>query len=362
MLLKRTASKLENMQVSKIPQMCLFHTSIQDNTITVSYWSPESKSITHKLDIPLEPPIANLPTLDVEMYSSTLHSYEMGAPYNDWFSARFGFPVVLAYWGGNTRPVLGNRPGRPANELPAPPTLTASMVRKIPIIGTKLFPEDESIAFNDVAPYLVVSEESNKNASARLPAGVDMEIDKFRGNIVVRSGCEAYDEDFWAELTFASAAKLILTANCVRCVSLVVDYETGKSGTGKAKDVFRLLSKDRRVDAGSKWSPVFGRYGFVEKKDEGQQLRVGESVTVSARNKERTTFCKCSARGGYSDMSLFEYSMAGAIEAGSTILGLCNGRKYTCERVSYVQNIKSTKFNVYDGRMRHSSYDCNPEM
>jgi len=282
------------MQVSKVPEMCLFYTSIQDDTITVSYWSPETKSITHQLDIPLEPSVDNLPMVDVEMYSSTLHSYNMGALYNDWFSERFGFSVILAYCGRNTRPVLGNRPGRPAEEVPKPPTFTSNLIRKIPVIGNKLYPGDEEIAFSDVAPYLIVSEESRQNISARLPDDVDMEICKFRGNIVIRNAREAFDEDFWAEVTFANDIKLILTANCVRCVSLVVDYETGKSGTGKAKDVYKLMSKDRRVDMGSKWSPVFGRYGFVEKKAEGRELKVGGNLIVSARNRERTTFCELS--------------------------------------------------------------------
>jgi len=280
------------MQVSKIPEMCLFHTSIQDETITVSYWSPETESVTHELRIPLEPSVNSLQVLDVEMYSSTLHSYNMGSPYNDWFSERFGFPVILAYWGGNMRPVLGNRPGRPADEIPSPPTLLSTLIRKIPVIGIQLYPDDEMIAFSDVAPYLIVSEESSNNTTARLPHGVDMEICKFRGNIVVRNARKAFDEDFWAEVIFGDNIKLILTANCVRCVSLVVDYETGKSGTGKTKDIYKLLSKDRRVDAGSKWSPVFGRYGFVEKKAAGRELNVGESAIVSARNIERTTFCK----------------------------------------------------------------------
>jgi len=54
--------------------------------------------------------------------------------------------------------------------------------------------------------------------------------------------------------------------------------------------VLKLLQKDRRVDLGAKYSPVFGRYGFVGKGGEGRVVRVGEEVWVSGRNKERTKF------------------------------------------------------------------------
>ncbi|KAG9241701.1 hypothetical protein BJ878DRAFT_519312 [Calycina marina] len=292
MLLKVTPEKLVNMQVSKIPEMCLFHTSIQHDKITVTYWSPESKMVTDSLDIPLQPSVKNLKTLSVEMYGSVMDDgYNMGPDYNDWFTKLFGFQVILAYWGGNTRPVLGNRPGRSASEAPPSSTL-AKLLSQVPVLGTQLYGDNHTIAFNDMAPYLVVTEESLEDICSRLPSGVDMEICKFRGNIIVRNATAAFDEDYWGELTFGQAVRLILTANCIRCVSLVVDYETGKSGTGKAKDVYKLLSKDRRVDKSNagKWSPVFGRYGFVDRAGEGNVLKVGHTAVVSKRNSERTVF------------------------------------------------------------------------
>jgi hypothetical protein len=35
---------------------------------------------------------------------------------------------------------------------------------------------------------------------------------------------------------------------------------------------------------------VFGRYGFVENREEGRVLRVGDRVEVTRRNGERTVF------------------------------------------------------------------------
>jgi len=46
------------------------------------------------------------------------------------------------------------------------------------------------------------------------------------------------------------------------------------------------------VDLGMKYSPIFGRYGFVSKPSEGKILSVGDKVVVSRRLDERTRFCE----------------------------------------------------------------------
>ncbi|TGO45643.1 hypothetical protein BCON_0376g00050 [Botryotinia convoluta] len=128
-----------------------------------------------------------------------------------------------------------------------------------------------------------------------------MDITKFRANIIISGSPRAYDEDYWGGLTFFSNSnsnspsnsdpnsnspkEILLTANCGRCVSLNVDHETGTSAP-KEKEVLKLLMKDRRVDDGMKYSPIFGRYGFLGNGDvdEGKVLRVGDAVRVSRRN------------------------------------------------------------------------------
>lgn len=115
-----------------------------------------------------------------------------------------------------------------------------------------------------------------------------MDLTKFRSNIVIQTTEPAYAEDYWSELTFENEARILLTGNCGRCMSLNVDYETGK----QEGVMLKLLQRDRRVDAGMKYSPIFGRYGFVGKGGEGRVVRVGESVWVSGRNEERTRFCE----------------------------------------------------------------------
>jgi uncharacterized protein YcbX len=254
-----TSRKLQNMHVSAYASMCLFHPSMQEDQITISYRAPgltATAPATSELTIRLLPStFANLKTVDVNMHSSSTTAYDMGAKYNDWFSKHFGFKVILAYYGGYTRSVLGNLPGRPATDTPKPKTAMSRILSSVPVIGPMLEHDEEVIAFNDCAPYLVITEESTKDVTHRLPDGVEMDITKFRANIILKGSRAAFEEDFWGELLLGDGARIILTANCARCVSLNVDYETGETGTGQAGGVLKLLAKDRRIDAGAKYSP-----------------------------------------------------------------------------------------------------------
>lgn len=225
--------------------------------------------------------------------------------YNDWFSEKFGFRVVLAYWGGNARQVLGNLSPSTStltkeshDPISGPQTAFETIVGYIPIISRLLAPNTEKIAFNDCASFLVITEESSASVSTRLPENTEMDITKFRANIILAGSPAPFDEDLWGELLLGNDIKIALTANCTRCVSLNVDYATGKPGMG----VLKLLMKDRRVDEGVKWSPVFGRYGFLldGKKGGRKELEVGSEVVVSKRLERTSTLCECEQ---YRDMA-----------------------------------------------------------
>ena len=255
--------KLKNMHVPEFPSMSLFHPLMQEDKMLVAYREPglaPTAPDTSVLEIPLvESTFRDLKTVDVNMHQSPTTAFDMGPKYNQWFQKYFGFKVILAYYGGNTRQVLGNLPGRPATNTPKARTSISRVLGSLPIIGPKLVPDDEVIAFNDCAPYLVITEKSTDDVSSRLPDGVDMDITKFRANIILKGSPTAFDEDFWGEILLGGGSRVILTANCARCVSLNVDYETGEVGTGRAGGVLKLLAKDRRVDPGTKYSPIFGR-------------------------------------------------------------------------------------------------------
>ncbi len=154
--------------------------------------------------------------------------------------------------------------------------------------------DDEAITFADCAAYLVCTEESVSNVSDRLPDGQEMDITKFRPNIVVSGAENSWDEDFWGEIQIGGSEgpKIVLTSNCARCKSINIDFATGQPGEGATGEILKRMQSDRRVDQGDKYSPIFGRYGFLIRDggDVGREIKIGDEVGVTRRNVERTTF------------------------------------------------------------------------
>ncbi|KAJ5777142.1 hypothetical protein N7520_000388 [Penicillium odoratum] len=341
---------LENMHIPHYPEMGLFQTAVEfpkdddEGKVLVTYNPPRPQDVSDPklreikhLEVPLCPSVKNKRQIPVVMHKSPTTGYDMGPKYNDWFSECFGFPVILAYLGSNSRKVLGTMAPEKRNKTPwwriwyealgqipnkAIPLLLIwfyLLIRAIDIpinlIGNSLAPQiafpaaaailtswvwathvlflrlhvQTRISFADCAPYLVISQSSIDNVSARLPEGKEMDHTKFRPNIVVSGADSAFEEDFWTELNVGSTkSRLLLTGNCVRCQSLNVDYQTGGMAKGETGTVLKKLMKDRRVDRGAKFSPVFGRYSFLHWTGHGDRIRVGDEVNVVARSKERT--------------------------------------------------------------------------
>ncbi|KAF7594307.1 Mitochondrial amidoxime reducing component 2 [Aspergillus hancockii] len=335
---------LQNMHVPHFPEMCLFLNDIvfptkgeKNGKIIVTYRPPDVKDDhdprVRTLEIPLEPDERGLDKLTVTIHKSSTKGYHMGSKYNNWFSECFGYKVVLIYLGPHRRRVLGSfPPGRSqAHREQVPPLISMRSVAVLALLslllnavgvpvarrGSSSFilaslatsfvatllafsvnrcwcgggkRKEERITFADTAPYLMVSEASVDNLSARLPGDREMDPTKFRPNIVLSGAETAFEEDFWAELTVGVNIRLLLTANCIRCQSINVDYTTGAMGVGESGNALKQLMKDRRVDKGARYSPVFGRYVFLDRGCENAHIRVGDEVVVSRRIEERTTY------------------------------------------------------------------------
>ncbi|KAI9373162.1 serine hydroxymethyltransferase-domain-containing protein [Aspergillus egyptiacus] len=365
---------LKNMHVPRFPEMALFETELfkpspenKSGTIRVKYNGPSTqangsgKTVTGGgpavLDVPLTPEVRGLEELAIVMHNSPTKGYNMGQEYNRWFSEHFGYEVVLAYLPGTKwRGVLGTfAPGKHAAHkdyqrhglglglvgavlvllsgvlmsttslltVVADSTATGMGVVVAGALGVvyslwKLKGvKDEKITFADTAPYLVVSETSVANVSSRLD-GEEMDVKKFRANIVVEGAKSAFEEDYWAEIMVGqNKVRLLLTANCVRCRSLDVDYTTGKMGEGESGNVLKKLMADRRVDRGAKYNPVFGRYGFLDGQSDSKAIQVGDEVVVARTMKERASLvCESGCLGkdgggvrGYSMLILLQELM-----------------------------------------------------
>lgn len=282
---------LRNMHVTRFTEMALFKTSICGSTLTVSYSGPKNAPVREtSIEIPLLPDTSSLKMIEVEMHKSPTEAYEMGDQYKAWFTKQFGYDVLLAYIGSKRRPILGSL-------MPAAQSVRGGLSAWLPTAlgGKKEVSEKNGITFADCAHFLIVTEESLEDCSARLPEGIKMDIRKFRPNIVLRGSPVAWDEDYWGAISIhrnnndSDDVELPLTANCIRCTSINIDYDTGKPAEGEEGKMLKKLMIDRRVDKGAKYSPIFGRYGYLGE-GLGKTINVGDKVEVTKRLAERTTW------------------------------------------------------------------------
>ena len=340
-----------NMAVARETEMCLFTTHVPGSAgaseaekgiheggledlsevevrfgLDHCFKEPSKKLDGSTITVPLHPDVQGLGLEEakINMHNSPTTAYDMGSTYNTWFSERFGYTVRLLYIGENKRLVLGNMPPNIAGLQMEKGTRGEGVENTYEkVIGNgnvgggwlgsltgavkgvlgggenkeneRYEGVDQGLTFSDIAPYLVISSKSWEDAQRRLPEGEKMDISKFRPNIIVEGADEIYEEDYWAEIQIGEKAVIVLTQNCARCNSLNVDYETGKVGVGESGKILKKLNSDRRVDLGAKWSPVFGRYGFLKRLDgseEGVRVSVGDEVKVIKKNDARTRFGK----------------------------------------------------------------------
>jgi uncharacterized protein YcbX len=334
------AKTYRNMHIAHDPAGALFFPTLnppsspdaKDGTIKVVFSPPkDSGKQEATLTIPLEPSAEGLEEVEITMHKSPTKAYRMPAEHNDWFSSCFGYTVVLAYLGDNYRAILMSTPSTTTstsnpNTNPSSngnknnntgsswlSSLTSTATSYLPALNA-LNPQSQDppkeLTFSDCAPYLIVSQTSVEALSTRLADNSKADITKFRPNIVVSGAASAWEEDFWAELTMqrngeagkdstststssGESVNFAAAHNCARCKSVNIDYETGAPGKGGDGKLLSVMQRDRRIDPGMKYSPVFGRYCFLGGEgDEGREVRVGDEVVVGKANEERTVFGK----------------------------------------------------------------------
>jgi uncharacterized protein YcbX len=224
------------------PEMALLHCKLQSPTSFVVEYrtpalpvAPATPSQSTVIEIPFEPQQNSLERIDITMHTvPTYPAFRMPNDINTWFSEALGYEVILAYMGD----VLGvKRQDEKTQEW------DHYMTTRIP---SKL----GSVNFSDGGAILVVSEASLEDLHPRLE-GERALMEKFSPNIVVAG---------------------------------LLPWDVGESG-----NLLKKMMRDRRIDRGNKWTPIFGRYGFPVNRGE---IAVGDEIAISVRNEDHTVWSK----------------------------------------------------------------------
>ena len=274
-----------------------------------------------ELEFPLNPYTGDLETVEVEMHKSPVKCFLMPDRYSQWFSECYGLEVKLAFLGPKYRPVRMtstlSSPDQKTNEQSNGSSSwlqTASSYLPSFLNPQTSSENEKGITFADCAPYLLTSTTSLRSLPAPANSAEDT-ILKFRPNILISNAAEAWEEDFWGELTITPSSSSSPTIsrnnndtsspsdttspsaptiihcihNCGRCKSINIDYPTGNPETPNSS-LLKSMQATRRVDPGMKYSPIFGRYSFLDAGSEGNEIAVGDEVVVSKRLEGRTEF------------------------------------------------------------------------
>ena len=213
----------------KMPNMALIKTALTDNNLILSAPGMED------LPLPLAP-------VDGQIINSTIwddqcDARSVSAEADQWLSDFLKLDCRLVY---QPDEVI-----RPVDPVYAKPT--------------------DKVAFSDGFPFLIISENSLTALNHEMQMNLPMT--RFRPNLVI-SGCPAYAEDSWREISIDSI-DFRLPKPCARCSIPTIDPETAQIG----KEPLATLNRTR------KWqNKVY--FGQNALHNQCGQLTVGDAVYI----------------------------------------------------------------------------------
>jgi uncharacterized protein len=214
----------------RLPKMALIKTVLTENTLILSALGMDA------LSLPLEPMPGDI--INSTIWHDQVDTIAVSVEADEWFSRFLNVECRLVY-----QPDAVIRPVNPdfAN------------------------PEDQT-ALSDGFPFLLVSE--NSLAALNQAMQLDLAMARFRPNLVV-SGCDAYAEDFWRQITIGNIG-FRLPKPCSRCSVPTIDPVTGKTGKEPLTTLNRLRKWQNKV--------YFGQNALH---DGLGVLSVGDSVQIN---------------------------------------------------------------------------------
>lgn len=209
------------------PRLALIAVELKDDHLLVN--APEMPSLV----VPFAPKQPR--SVAAVVWEDTVSAVDVGQDAARWFSEFLGIPSRLVFMPDS----CGRKATKKAYTSP--------------------------VGFADAYPLLLISEASLSDLNARLIEPVPM--NRFRPNLVI-SGCEAYAEDTWAEISIGGIGLHVVKA-CARCVITTVNQTSGEKG----KEPLRTLATYRSVNG----NVLFGQNLIHAGKG---TLMVGDRMTV----------------------------------------------------------------------------------
>ena len=145
------------------------------------------------LHLPLSPESGD--SLRVHVWEDSFDAMDAGPEAAAWFTKMLSRPCRLVYMSDDTER----------------------------LVNPKYSPEKSVVSFADAFPFMLISQASLNDLNTRLVEPVPM--NRFRPNLVLE-GCNAYEEDTWANLRIGNI-DFRVAKPCSRCTVPTVNQETG---------------------------------------------------------------------------------------------------------------------------------------
>lgn len=234
------------------PRMALIRPALTDGVLRVS--APGMPD----LEVPLDGSGLRSGAETVGVWNDTLQARRESGEAAAWFSRFLEAPCALYKVDEAAR-----RPAKPdwvARWIDAHPELAAA------------FDGDHFFGFADGFPLLIANQASLDDLNARLEKkGVaPVPMNRFRPNIVIEGGWEAYEEDHTAMIE-AQGVRMAFVKPCTRCPMPDIDQDTGI----RHVEPGQTLAAYRSLDIGV----VFGQNAIVDA-PAGARLKVGAPVEI----------------------------------------------------------------------------------
>ncbi|HRI58894.1 MAG TPA: MOSC domain-containing protein [Saprospiraceae bacterium] len=219
----------------EIPAMALLGTAVEPPHLVVFLKGTPAE----KVRIPLDVPMDELETLNVEIWDDQCRAGILPRGINDWFSDNLKQRLRLVYMPDTTR--------RWADEQYAP--------------------KGQHVSFADGYPFLIIGQASLDDLNSRLDQPLPM--NRFRPNFVFTGG-EPFEEDTWGEFEIGNV-KFQGVKPCARCIIPTTDQETAERAAEPLKTLATFRKRNNKI--------YFGQ-NLVWLGEENPVIGVGASIQI----------------------------------------------------------------------------------